>query len=235
MDLKDKVIVITGAAGALGGSVTARLAGAGARLALVDRAEDRLAGQFGHMPDALLIGGVNLTEEASVAAMAARASDHFGRIDGLINVAGGYRANARIHETPLADWEFLLDLNAKSVFLACRAVLPAMMAAGGGKIASIAAKPALEAGVKGGPYGVSKAAVIRLTEAIAKEYAAERIWANCVIPGTIDTPANRESMPGADFSRWVSAEQIAAVLHFLMSPESDAISGAAIPVYGRAG
>ncbi|GAB4482422.1 MAG: SDR family NAD(P)-dependent oxidoreductase [Anaerolineae bacterium] len=233
MDLKGKVVVITGAAGALGSEVARVFARAGARLALVDRVEEpliELAGEIGG--EALPLGGVDLTDEDSVGELAARVMAHYGRVDVLLNIAGGYRAGTPVHETPLAIWDFMLNLNARTVLLTARAFVPHLIAGGGGRIVSVASRSALEANRGDAAYAASKSAVMRLTESLAKELGQHRIAANCIIPAAIDTPANRKSMPGADFSKWVQPEQIAQVLLFLASDASAAVTGAAIPVYG---
>ncbi len=145
-----------------------------------------------------------------------------------------------LHETPEADWDLMMGLNARSVLNTCRAVIPQMLRQGKGRIVNVAARAALEGKARMGPYCASKAAVITLTETLAAEHetlAAEHrdhgINVNCILPGTIDTPQNRASMPDADFSRWVSPTALADVVVFLATDAARAISGAAIPVYGR--
>jgi NAD(P)-dependent dehydrogenase (short-subunit alcohol dehydrogenase family) len=136
-------------------------------------------------------------------------------------------------ETPLKTWEFMMNLNARTVFLVCRAVLPHMMQQNQGRIVSIAARAALTGKAKMAPYVASKSAVIRLTESMAAEVKEQAINVNCILPGTIDTPRNREEMPDADFKKWVTPEALAEVILFLSSDAARAINGAAIPVYGR--
>jgi len=236
MDITDRIVVITGAAGGLGSVVARELAAAGARLALVDRDANRLQVECGMLVDsrgALLVSGIDLTRPESVANMARQVIDRFGRVDALLNIAGGYRAGTPVHETPVETWDFMLSLNARTAFLVSQAILPHMIANGSGKIVNVAARSGLEARTNEAAYAASKAAVLRLTEGMAKEYGGHGINVNAVIPGTIDTQANREAMPNADFSRWVQPAQIAAVLRFLISDAADVITGAAIPVSGR--
>lgn len=234
----NKVVVITGAAGNLGEAAARAFFNAGARLALVDNREDRLPQVFGDLaavsPDRMLwVGGIDVTDETAVARMTSIIMDRYGQIDVLGNMAGGFRMGTAVAETPLKDWEFMLNLNAKSVFLVCRAVIPHMLANGSGKIINVAARAALKGQAKMAPYVVSKSAVVRLTESMAAELKDEGINVNCILPGTIDTPQNREAMPNANFEKWVTPEALADVIVFLASEAGRAVIGAAIPVYGR--
>jgi NAD(P)-dependent dehydrogenase (short-subunit alcohol dehydrogenase family) len=156
-----------------------------------------------------------------------------GRIDVLVNAVGGFRAGTPLHETSLETWDFMLNLNARSVFIASRTVIPHMLAQGSGKIVSVAARPGLRGNAKMAAYSVSKSAVIRLTESMAAELKGAGINVNCILPGTIDTPQNRQAMPNADPSRWVKPEALADVILFLASDAAREVHGAALPVYGR--
>jgi NAD(P)-dependent dehydrogenase (short-subunit alcohol dehydrogenase family) len=237
VDLIDQVVIVTGAAGNLGSAAVRAFGAAEARLVPVDRAPDRLPGLFPELADSprhILAGGVDLTEEGAVKAMVDLVLDRFGRIDVLVNAAGGYRGGTPVHETPLAEWDFLLNLNARTVYIASSAVIPAMLRQGRGKIVNVAARAALQGAAKLGPYSASKSAVIRLTEAMSAELKNSGINVNCVLPSTIDTPENRQAMPKADPSRWVQPEALADVILFLASDAARAIHGAAILVYGTA-
>jgi NAD(P)-dependent dehydrogenase (short-subunit alcohol dehydrogenase family) len=181
----------------------------------------------------LLLGLVDATDAGSAAAAVQKALDRFGRIDVLANTVGGYRAGTPVHETPLETLDFMLNLNARSAFILSQAVLPSMLECGSGKIVHTAARGALSGGKNAAPYSMSKSAVVRLVESLAAELRHEGINANCVLPGTIDTPQNRKDMPKADHSRWVPPEAIADVVLFLASYAALAVNGAAIPVYGR--
>jgi len=141
-----------------------------------------------------------------------------------------------IADTKESDWNFLMEINLKSAFLCSKAALPHMIAQNYGRIVNVASRTAAERRLrsKGGAYAVSKAAVIVLTKTIAEEVKKYDINVNCVMPSTIDTPDNRQSRPDADFSKWVKPEEIAEVILFLVSENSKAISGASIPVYGKA-
>jgi NAD(P)-dependent dehydrogenase (short-subunit alcohol dehydrogenase family) len=232
-DFTDRVVVVTGATGNLGSAVAQAFGRAGAKLTLVDRADGRLQRLFPDMADAssyLFDNSVDLTDAGAVLRMVDQTIKHFGRIDVLVNTAGGYRAGSPIHETPIETWDFMLNLNARSVFLTSRAVIPCMLRQGYGKIISVAARAAERGRANMAAYSVSKSAVMRLTESMAAELKDMSINANCVLPGTIDTPANRQAMPGADYSRWVKPEIVAEVILFLASDSARTLNGASIPV-----
>jgi len=234
-DLTDRVVIVTGAAGNLGTAVAQAFETAGAKLVLVDRDPDRLPHLFPKLAgsaDCYLAAPVDLTDEIAVKAMVDETLKRFGRIDVLVNVAGGYRGGTPVHETPLATWDFLLNLNARTAYTASSAVIPTMLRQGSGKIVNVAARAALQGAAKLGAYSASKSAVMRLTEAMAAELKNDGINVNCVLPGTIDTPDNRTAMPNADTGRWVQPEALADVILFLASDAARAVHGAAIPVYG---
>jgi NAD(P)-dependent dehydrogenase (short-subunit alcohol dehydrogenase family) len=236
MSLAGKVYIVTGATGGLGPAVVAALLAAEARVAITARQAgamqrlieqaavgDRLAGQV-----------VDLTDEGAVRAFADWASERFGGLDGLVAVAGGFGGGTPIHETDLATWNGQLEINLLTTFLACKHTVPHLIRRGGGSIVTVGSR----AGQTGTPgiaaYSVSKGGVARLTEALAAEVADQNVTVNCVLPSTIDTPANRAGSPDADYSRWVRPEAIANVIRWLLGPDARPISGAAIPVYGRA-
>ncbi|HEX6385500.1 MAG TPA: SDR family NAD(P)-dependent oxidoreductase [Anaerolineae bacterium] len=234
-DFTDQVAVVTGAAGNLGEAVAHAFYAAGARLVLVNRSMERLEATFADLADSerCLFAAVDLTDASAVEGMVYETVTQFGRVDILTNLAGGYKGGPLVHETPVETWEFMLNLNARTTFLASRAVIPHMLQQGQGKLVSVAARAGLEGKARMAAYVVSKSAVIRLTESMAAELKHKGINVNCVLPGTIDTPQNRRDMPNADFSKWVPAEDIASVILFLASDAARAIQGAAIPVYGR--
>jgi NAD(P)-dependent dehydrogenase (short-subunit alcohol dehydrogenase family) len=232
---QDQVVMVTGAAGNLGQAVARAFESAGAKLVLVDRAPDRLPRLFPEMvysPDHYLAVSVDLLDPQAVAEMAQESARHFGRVDVLANVAGGFRSGTPVHETPWETWNLMMDLNARSILHTSRAVVPLMQEQGRGKIINVAARAALAGSARMGAYSASKSAVLRLTESMSAELKRDGINVNCVLPGTIDTPPNREAMPNADRSRWVTPEAIADVILFLSSEAARAVHGAAIPVYG---
>jgi NAD(P)-dependent dehydrogenase (short-subunit alcohol dehydrogenase family) len=150
----------------------------------------------------------------------------------LVNIAGGFRMGTPVHETPQETWDFMMDLNARTVLNTARAVIPHMLQQGRGRVINTAARNALEGAARMAAYTASKSAVVRLTESMAAELKMKGINVNCILPGTIDTPENREAMPNAKHERWVAPEAIADVILFLASPAARALHGASIPVYG---
>ena len=235
-DFSNKIVMVSGAIGNLGVVLAQTFQASGAKLALVDRGEDRLREAFPDLvglPDYLLVNCADLMDEGAVEASVSEAIQHFGRIDVLVNTVGGFRAGKMLHETPIETWDFLLNLNARSVFIACHKVIPRMLNQGSGKIVNVADRPGIEGQAGMAAYSASKSAVIRLTESMAAELKDHGVNVNCVIPGTIDTPQNRETMPDADYSTWVTPESLADVIQFLSSEAARDVHGAALPVYGR--
>ncbi len=228
--------MITGAAGNLGAAVGRVFQAAGANLVLLDRKTDRLPQMFPKLAksdDHILAKGVDLSEPKAIEKAVSMAIEKFGRIDVLVNAIGGYRAGKPVHETDLETWDLMYKLNARSVLMACKSVIPFMLEKQFGKIINIGARPGLQGRGKMAAYGASKSAVIRLTESLAAELGDANINVNCILPGTIDTPQNRQAMPKADFNRWVTPEALAGVILFLASESATPINGAAIPAYGN--
>lgn len=232
-DFSGRVVMVTGAAGNLGQAVARAFQNAGAHLVLVDRAADRLPGLYPALadsPDHFLATLVDLTDAGAVLAMVTEAVRRLGRVDVLVNAAGGYRGGQPVHETTPETWNLLMDLNVRTVLHTVQAVVPHMLAQGSGKIVNVAAGAALKGRARNGAYSAAKSAVLRLTESMAAELKGKGINVNCVLPGTIDTPQNRAAMPKADFSKWTPPEAIADVILFLASDAARAVHGAAIPV-----
>jgi len=232
MDFDRRTVIVTGAAGNLGRAVVAAFARRGATLVLVDRQEQVLAGAFGAADARRLFAPTDLLDPAQVEAAVAMAVERCGRIDVLANLAGGFRMGEPVHATAATDLDFLLDLNVRTLLNMSRAVVPRMLAAGGGRIVNVGAYAALKGAAKMGAYVAAKSAVVRLTEAMAAELRERNVNVNCVLPTVIDTPANRAAMPVADPSRWVAPADLAEVIVFLASDAARAIHGAAVPVTG---
>lgn len=235
-NFKDKVVMITGASGNLGSAVTRAFAEAGAKLALIDRHLEQLSKDFpqlGQNPDQFLAENVDLTKQEAVTAVVEKIVAKFGRIDVLVHTVGGFFSGPPLHETPLKKLDFMLLLNAKTTFITNQAVLQKMVPQGSGKVINIAARPALQGNKNMSAYSAGKAAVLRLTESAAAEVKNHGINVNAILPGTIDTPQNREAMPKANTDNWVQPASLADVILFLASDAARDIHGAAIPVYGR--
>ena len=232
-DFSGRVVIVTGAAGSLGSAIARAFQSAGAKLTLVDRADGRLQQIFPEMadsPDFFFANSIDLTQADAVQAMVDGTLDHFGQIDVLVNVAGGYRAGTPVHETPIETWDFMLNFNARSVFLTSGVVIPQMLEREYCRIVSVGARVAMRSRANMAAYSVSKAAVVRLTESMSAELEGTGVYVNCILPRTIDTPANRQAMPNADYSRWTKPEAIAEVIMFLTSESACILTGAAIPV-----
>ena len=232
-DLSNNVAIITGAVGNLGTAVANAFGAAGAQTVLVDRSQDRLTQAFGEDANRYLLGGVDLTLEESVQALVASALERFGRVDALINTVGGFRGGKAVHEEDLANWDMMMTVNLRTVVLTCRAVIPAMLNRESGAIVNVSAGAALSGPAGLAAYSASKAAVLRLTESLSNEVKAHGVRVNAILPGTIDTPQNREAMPTADPSTWVKPEEIADVILFLASDAAWAVTGASLPVFAR--
>jgi NAD(P)-dependent dehydrogenase (short-subunit alcohol dehydrogenase family) len=229
MDLAGKVLVVSGSDGALGRAVAVTLSGYGARLALLDHAQ----APSGAAPaGAVRFGGVDLTDEAAARAAMARVADQLGRLDGLVNIAGGFRFEKLIGGTAEV-WDGMYKINLRSAVVACQAALPYLLQGGGGRIVNVGAMGAIKAGAGMGAYAASKAGVAQLTEALADELKDRGITVNAILPLTLDTAKNRLDMPQADFSRWVAPADAAEVIAFLLSDQARAVTGALIPVVGR--
>lgn len=229
MDLTGKVVAVTGGFGILGQAVGHAIAAAGGRIALIDRAASPKGEQ---VADALLLGDVDLTSaEAGIAVMSQIVSQA-GRLDALVNVAGGFRWET-LEGGSLDSWDFLYQINLRTAANACKAALPHLFKNAAGRIVNIGAMGANKAAMGMGAYAASKAGVAKLTEALAEELKDRGITVNAVLPSMIDTPTNRADMPDADFSRWVPPQSIADVIVFLLSDKARAVTGALIPVAGR--
>ncbi len=241
MNLEGQIAIITGGTGGLGQEVVLAFLKEGVNIVVPYRKEpgvieliDKVGGELERQ---LTTVRADLTNEGEVKKLVAETVDRLGRIDILVNLVGGFIGGDNIVDTEEATWDLMMNINLKTAFLCCKSVLRYMIKQDYGKIVNVSSRPALD-GVPGiGAYVVSKAGVIILTKTIAEEVKKYNINANVILPSTIDTPQNRVSMPSmldADFSRWVKPEDITQVILFLVSEEAKAISGAAVPVYGKA-
>ena len=225
--MKGKVVLVTGALGALGRVVAEAAIARGAKVAGVDHAPSNAPAA----PDRLEFGGVDLSDPAQARKAIDAAATHFGRLDALINIAGGF-AFETVADGEEKTWQRMYALNVLTALNASRAALAHLAVSGSGRIINVGAMGALQAGAGMGAYAASKAGVHRLTEALAAEWKG-KITVNAVLPSTIDTEANRASMPKADFSKWVTPQELAEVILFLVSDAASAVTGALIPVAGR--
>jgi len=239
MSLSGKVAIVTGATGALGRVVTKMLLSEDAHVVSTFRSDDKRSelGDFVGEGSTMLTNiQTDVTDEKSVRAMFQKVNELYNRLDILLNIVGAYQGSADVADTKESDWDFMMNVNLKSAFLCCKTALPYMQKQNYGKIVNVSSRTAIEKRYrsKSGAYAVSKAGVIVLTETLAEEVKKYDINVNCIVPSTIDTLDNRRNFPDADFSKWVKPEQIAKVILFLVSDDSKTISGASIPVYGKA-
>ena len=230
MSLDKRTVIITGAAGSLGKALARAFDDLGTNLVLVDLERDRLEQAFGAENDGRVLVAANLLEAASAASLSRTALARFGHIDVLCNIAGGFRMGDPVHETSDETWNFLFDINARTLLNTVRAVVPHMISAGYGKIVNVGAFAAQKGVAQMGAYTAAKGTVIRMTEAMAAELRDRNINVNCVLPTIIDTPENRASMPKADPAKWVAPADLANVIVFLASDAARAVHGAAVPV-----
>jgi NAD(P)-dependent dehydrogenase (short-subunit alcohol dehydrogenase family) len=225
--------VITGGTGGLGRAVTARFLDAGWRVVvpwIVPGERDAIPAQ-----DGLELVEADLFDTAGVGAVVdLAAADPDRPLRAVVNLVGGFAAGGKVHETPVEEFEDQLRLNLRATYLVSQAALPHLVAAGGGAITAVSSRAALRPFAGAAGYVTSKLAVLGLVDSLAAEYRDEGVRVNAVLPSVIDTPGNRAGQPDADHSRWVSPDQIAGVVLFLSGEDATAVSGAHIPVYGRA-
>ena len=229
--LNERVVAVTGAFGNLGQALVQLLAERGAKVVLIDRAAS-LPEQATCPAGGLLLCGIDLTSAASAEQAAACIEQQFSRLDGLVNVAGGFSWET-LADGELESWDRLYALNLRSTVCTSKALLPLLKRSEQGRIVNVGAAAATRATIGMGPYAASKAGVLRLTESLADELKQQGITVNAVLPSILDTPQNRQDMPDAEYDNWVKPEQLAAVIGFLLSAEASAITGAGIPVTGR--
>jgi NAD(P)-dependent dehydrogenase (short-subunit alcohol dehydrogenase family) len=228
-----RTILVTGGTGALGSAVVAAFLDAGWRTAVTwvnPKERQRVAEREG-----LELIEADLFDPGAVErAVAQAAGDSSAPLKAVATLVGGYAGGARIHETPLEDFERQFTLNLRPTFLVTHAAIPRLIEDGGGSIVCVSTRAAVQPFSGAAGYIASKAAVLAFVRAVAVEYRDDGVRCNAILPSVIDTPANRASQPDADHSRWVPPAEIARVVRFLCSDDSAPVSGADVPVYGRA-
>jgi NAD(P)-dependent dehydrogenase (short-subunit alcohol dehydrogenase family) len=223
-----KVAMVTGANGGLGASVTQAVLEAGATVVGVSRHIQQ--SDFKHVGFTALAAEISTVEGATrvVETIVTR----FGKLDVVVHTVGGFAGGPSIVDTDEATFQRMLDVNLNSAFCLLRAVIPPLRKSGSGRLIAIGSRAALQPGPGVGAYSASKAALVSLMRTAALENKDSGMTANAILPGTIDTPANRKAMPGADFSKWVRPEALASLIVWLCGDGGKEINGAAIPVYG---
>jgi NAD(P)-dependent dehydrogenase (short-subunit alcohol dehydrogenase family) len=234
-DFRDHVVVVTGAAGNLGNAVAKSFLQSNGTVCGIDHRKGRMQNLINFSSDDgkfYPFERINVIDKAEMKALAENVHSQIGTIDILVNTVGGFSMGEKVYELSDKTWQRMFDLNVHSFLSTTSAIVPDMIEKNRGKVISIGSKAALQGSASTGAYAAAKGALLRLTESMADELKKFNIQVNSVIPSTIDTPENRQDMPNSDFSKWVSPEKIAEVILFLSSPAADAITGAAVPVYG---
>lgn len=224
--------LVAGGAGALGSAVVAELRGRGWDVTVLDR-QEHPAGEVESPPvdgGSLSYVQADLLDQRSAAA----AVESVAGLKAVVNLVGGFAMGPRVGESDLDEFEFMLRLNLFPAFNLARAAMPRLAAAGGGAFVCVSARAALEPFAGAAGYITAKAGILAFVRSLDTEYRGDGVRANAVLPSVIDTPANRDSMPNSDWSKWVPPEQIARVIASLCSDDFAPTSGAAVPVYGRA-
>ncbi len=229
----ERSAIVTGGTGGLGSAVVGRLLDDGWRVVvpwIVERELERVSER-----DGLELVQADLSDAAAVASVVQEAAGAGeAPLRGVVNLVGGFAMGARVHETPIEDFDQQFRLNLRPTYLVTAAALPHLLSGGGGSIVCAGSRAAVQPFSGAAGYISSKAAVVAFAQAVAAEYKQDGIRCNAIMPSVIDTPANRESMPDAKHERWVKPAEIAGVIAWLLSDDSTPTSGAAIPVYGRA-
>src|SRR5579872_5119401 len=224
-----RIALVTGASGGLGTQVTNALLDADAKV--VGLAPKIRQSDFDHPNFIALPTALDSLDAARKAADTV--VGRFGRLDVLAHLVGGFAGGQTVADTDDTTFQSMFDLNVNAAFHMLRAVLPHMRKAGAGRIIAIGSRAAENPGASVGAYSASKAALVSLIRTVALENKDAGITANVILPGTIDTPANRKAMPGADVAQWVQPGPIASLIVWLASDAGKDVTGAAIPVYGR--
>ncbi|HKT37727.1 MAG TPA: SDR family NAD(P)-dependent oxidoreductase [Ktedonobacterales bacterium] len=239
-DFSGRVALVTGATGGLGPAVIRAFIEAGAVVVgISSRMDEEREGAIRSLLDStgntrLSLVALDATNEASVAQVVADTRAAQGHLDLLVNGIGGFHGGEPVTQTPLETWEQMLALNLRPTFLFSKYAARTMADQNWGRIINLSSRAARSGRKNAAAYATAKSAVVTLTEAQADELRDVGVTVNAILPSIIDTPANRAAMPAADTSRWPTAEQVARVVLFLASDDAGLISGASIPVYGRA-
>ncbi len=226
-----KVIIVTGAAGNVGSALAAVLAGKGARVIGVDTVQPRLEAVVAGLPGSghAALSQFNLMDPMAAQALVNHVLGSHGMLNGVGTTVGGF-AMAPLAEAGQDQWDLMFNLNVRTTWNIYQAAVPAIRKAGGGALCGIGSAAGLRGSGQMAAYSATKSAVMRLTESLADELRGDRIRVNAVLPTTIDTPQNREAMPGADASRWVKPAEVAEAMAFLLSDAASAVTGQLLQV-----
>lgn len=236
MSLAGKTAIVTGGTGGLGKAVLRELVRQEAKVTttyIYDSELEHLKKEASELLRTIAISRTDVLKREEVEKLVSDVVKEHGRIDILVNLVGGYKGGVNLHESDEKTWDLMLELNLRSAYHCVKTVIPQMIAQKYGKIVSVSARTGLEPSAGDAAYAVAKAGVIALTRALSEEVKLSNVNVNAILPSVIDTEANRRDMPDEDFSLWVRPEEIARVIAFLVSDDASAITGAAIPVYGK--
>lgn len=236
IDFSDRIILVAGGTGGLGRAVSLAFLQEGAKVRVTYRKEEEyntLKSAAGKHEVRLSGSIADVTDEAATAALVEKIISEHGKIDALVNTVGGYAGGTKLWEMDTKIFDAMLSLNLRSGYSLARAVLPTMLEQRHGVIVNIAAKAAMDHGAGAGAYAASKAAAVALMDSLAGDTQGTHVRVNSILPSIIDTDANRQAMPNANFAAWPKPEDIARVILFLCSDEAKVIHGASIPVYGN--
>jgi NAD(P)-dependent dehydrogenase (short-subunit alcohol dehydrogenase family) len=236
INFSGKVVLVAGGTGGLGRAVSLAFLEEGAKVVVTYRKEEEFAElkkAVGSQASALEGGIVDVTDEGAVNGLVSGVLSRYGRVDALVNTVGGYAGGVKLWEMETKVFDTMLALNLRSGYCLSRAILPAMLEARRGSIVNVAAKAAVDHGEGAGAYAASKAAAVAMTDSLAGDLKGSGVRVNTILPSIIDTAANRQAMPKADFTAWPKPEEIAKVILFLCSDEASVVHGASVPVYGN--
>jgi len=237
INFSEKIILVTGAAGNLGGAVAEAFLKADGKVVALDHRSGRLKAKFSLFDSEkrfFPFEGIDLTDRQAVLALAGQVRDQVGLVDVVVNTVGGFTYGDPVYELEPETLNQMIDLNVKTFLNTSAGFVPQLFEKGGGKVITIGSRSGMSGSAKTGAYAAAKSALLRLTESMAEELKGENIQVNCVLPSTIDTPENRQAMSNADFTKWVSLENLAQAILFLASSSADDITGIGLPIYGRA-
>jgi NAD(P)-dependent dehydrogenase (short-subunit alcohol dehydrogenase family) len=223
-------VLVAGGTGALGGAVLRELVDSGYEVSatwLVEQEAERIESELG---DSVRLMQADLLDADGAADAVKAVAD----LEAVVNLVGGFSDGPKVHETEPADFQRMIRLNVEPAFNLARAAMPVLSERGEGAFVGVSARPAIRPFPGAAGYITGKAALLAFVKALDAEYKGSGVRCNAVLPSVIDTPANRKATPDADFSRWVQPAEIAKVIRFLVSADSTPVSGAGVPVYGRA-
>ena len=235
--MSDPVAVLTGATGWLGTALTTRLLAKGYRIGatyLIPDEADEYEERFPYDEDRLVLRRVNAVEREKIDGFMASIASRFGRVDVVGALVGGWAGGRDVADTDDIRFDRMIDLNLRSAFCTVRAAIPYLEAGGGGRILLVGSRAAVDTPPGQAAFNIAKAGVVALAKTAALELEEADITVNVILPSVIDTPATRVTLPYSDYVKWPTPDEIAAVAEYILTGESGVMSGAAVPVYGKA-